>query len=132
MKQVDEAIKDINEAHPLVIDDTKNIQTTKPKRPHITFPLQTLMATQSNPQAIDKLLNIGSITFWGEARDEDILWTQTLNGIIYMDTLEPSLQAKYLITYALPVLLTACGIFALTMVFQLTSSGGSSDVGQIN
>ena len=120
MKQVDQAIADIDDAYPLLNDGNKNNM----KRPHITFPLQTLMARQSNDDVIIKLLNVGSITFWGEARDEDVEWTHTLNGIIYMDTLEPSLQAKYLITYALPVLLTGCGVFALTMIFQMFGNVG--------
>jgi len=117
MKQVDQAIADLNESFPLLFSE--HSKTNNTKRPRITFPLQTLMARQSKEEVITKLLACGSITFWGEAREDDIEWTNTLPGIVYMDTLEASAQAKYLVTYALPAILFVCGMVALTMVFQM-------------
>ena len=108
-EQVERAIADIEEAYP---------SDGSIRRPLITFPLQTLMARQSSRGVIQRLLSVGSITFWGESTTKDIEWANSLDGIIFMDTLKPSWQAKYLIAYTLPISLSILGIVGLSFIIN--------------
>jgi len=106
MKHISRAIQDIERAYPSVSN-----------RPRITFPMQAILARQTPEAGIEKLLQYGSITLWGEARPADMEWAVSLQGIVFIDVNEPGWKATYLVTYFLASMMAMAGMVAISIVY---------------
>lgn len=106
LKHIFKAIEDIERAYPVAST-----------RPRISFPLQAILARQTPALGIEKLLQYGSLTLWGEARPSDVEWAKALEGVVYIDVIEPSWKARYLVTYFMTVVIAISGMVAVSLVY---------------